>query len=381
MPRSSSTSWTLPASRDVPALGALSARDRARRTGVRMLPLVGAPVLPMPEHVREAVRLAMDKPDPRDSRGLPELRSAIAAELGPGIDPERRLLVTHGAQHGLSLVLRTVLEPGDEVIVPTPAYFFDGAIRESGAVPAYVPSREDWTFDLDRMAAAVTPRSRAILLCNPVNPTGYLPNAATIAAVVGLAARHGLVVISDDSWRHFAYDRNEHHPIEGAAGEWPHLITVTSLSKYYALATWRIGYVLAPPEIIDAMERRLQWEAVCCGAVAQHAAAAALTGPREWLDRELVTYQRKRDLVCDGIAASGLPAPVRPGGGAFLLADCGRLGAAPEDIDRALLRNGVTAIRGADLHAPDTHVRLTFGAPEPVLEELVSALKRALLES
>lgn len=381
MPRSNSTSWVLPASRDVPPLGAMSAREKARRTGVAMLPLVGAPVLPMPEHVREAVRQAMDLPDPRDSRGIPELRSAIAAELGPDIDPERRLLVTHGAQHGLSLVLRTVLEPGDEVIVPTPAYFFDGAIRESGAVAVYVPSREDWTFDLDGMAAAVTSRTRAILLCNPVNPTGYLPNAETIAVVVGLAAHHGLLVISDDSWQHFAFDNREHQPIEGLAGEWPHLITVTSLSKYYALATWRVGYVLAPPEIVDAMERRLQWEAVCCGAVAQRAAVAALTGPREWLDRELSTYQRKRDLVCDGIAAAGLPAPVRPGGGAFLLADCGRLGETPEDIDRSLLRNGVTAIRGADLHAPDTHVRITFGAAEPVLEELVSALKRALQES
>ncbi|ATY16682.1 pyridoxal phosphate-dependent aminotransferase [Amycolatopsis sp. AA4] len=346
-----------------------------------MLPLVGAPVLPMPAHVREAVCEAMGKPDPRDSRGLPELRAAIAAEHGPGVDPERRLLVTHGAQHGLSLVLRTVLEPGDEVIVPTPAYFFDGAIRESGAAPVYVPPGKDWTFDLDAMAAAVTSRSRALLLCNPVNPTGYLPDAATVAAVVGLAARHGLVVISDDSWRHFAFDQNEHHPIERLSGEWPHLITVASLSKYFALATWRIGYVLAPAEIVDAMERRLQWEAVCCGAVAQYAAAAALTGPRDWLDREHSTYQRKRDLVCDGIAAVGLPAPVRPGGGAFLLADCGRLGGSPDDIDRALLRNGVTAIRGADLHAPGTHVRLTFGAAEPVLEQLVSALGKALREA
>ncbi|MGW7533107.1 pyridoxal phosphate-dependent aminotransferase [Amycolatopsis sp. NPDC054798] len=377
MPRSSATSWALPASRDLPALGAMSARDRARRTGGRMLPLVGAPVLPMPGHVREAVLRAMDEPDPRDSRGLPELRSAIAAELGPDIDPDRRLLVTHGAMHGLSLVLRTVLAPGDEVIVPTPAYFFDGAIRESGATPSYVPSRDDWAFDIDGMADAVTSRSRAILLCNPVNPTGYLPDAETIAAVVDLAARRGLLVISDDSWQHFVFDGAEYHPIESLSGNWPHLITVTSLSKYYALATWRLGYVLAQPEIVDAMERRLQWEAVCCGAIPQHAAAAALTGPRDWLDRELATYQRKRDLVCDGIEASGLPAPVRPGGGAFLLADCGRLGDTPEDIDRALLRNGIAAIRGADLHAPDTHVRLTFGAAEPVLTELVSALKQA----
>ncbi|WP_154676273.1 pyridoxal phosphate-dependent aminotransferase [Amycolatopsis benzoatilytica] len=366
---------------DVPALGAMTARDRARRTGGRILPLMGAPVLPMPEHVREAVRQAMDQPDPRDSRGLPELRAAIAAELSPGVDPERRLLVTNGAMHGLSLALRTLLAPGDEVIVPTPAYFFDGAIRESGATPKYVPSHSGWTFDLDGMAAAVTSRSRAVLLCNPVNPTGYLPDAETVAAVVGLAARHGLFVVSDDSWQHFVFDGRRHHPVEALAETWPHLITVTSLSKYYALATWRLGYVLAPPAVVDAMERRLQWEAVCCGAIPQHAAAAALTGPREWLDRALSTYQRKRDLVCAGVEASGLPAPVRPGGGAFLLADCARLGDTPDAIDRALLRNGIATIRGTDLHAPESHVRITFGAAEPVLEELVGALSQACRES
>ncbi|WP_033288921.1 pyridoxal phosphate-dependent aminotransferase [Amycolatopsis jejuensis] len=376
--------WTLPFS-DFPALGAMTTRDRAARAGVRILPLVGAPVLPMPEHVRQAVTAAMDQPDPRDSRGLPDLRAAIAAELsdvhGLPVDPDQRLLITNGAMHGLSLVLRTVLAPGDEVIVPTPAYFFDGAIRESGAVPAYVPSREGWSLDLTAIENAITTRSRAVLLCNPNNPTGYLPDAATIAAVVDLAARYGLLVISDESWQHFTFDGRRYQPIEALAGRWPHLVTVTSLSKYYALASWRLGYVLAPPPIVDAMERRLQWEAVCCGVVPQRAAAAALTGPRDWLDRALSTYQRKRDLVCDGIVAAGLPEPVRPTGGAFLLADCSRLGGTPAAIDDALLRNGIAAIRGADLHAPDTHVRLTFGAAEPILLELIDGLRQAVRAS
>ncbi|MFF3667095.1 pyridoxal phosphate-dependent aminotransferase [Microtetraspora malaysiensis] len=390
MQRSTSNPWTLPTASDLPALGAMSTRDRAARSardGVRVLPLVGAPILPMPEHVRRAVAQAMDQPDPRDSRGLPELRAAIAAELerehGLRIDPERRLLITHGAMHGLSLVLRTVLAPGDEVIVPTPTYFFDGAIREAGATPAYVPSREcdGWALDLAGLEAAVTPRSRAILLCNPNNPTGYLPDAATIAAVVDIAARHGLLVISDDSWQHFTFDGRRYHPVEALADRWPHVVTVTSLSKYYALASWRLGYVLAPPPIIDALERRFQWEAVCCGVVPQRAAVAALTGPRDWIDRALSTYQAKLDLVCDGIAASGLPEPVRPGAGAFLLVDCSRLGDTPADIDRVLLANGIATVRGADMHAPGTHVRITFGSDEHVLGELIRNLGQACRES
>jgi len=281
----------------------------------------------MPEHVRRAVVQAMDQPDPRDSRGLPELRQAIAAELrqerGLSVDPERRLLITHGAMHGLSLVLRTVLAPGDEVIVPTPTFFFDGAIREAGAAPVFVPSRErdGWALDPARLEAAVTSRTRALLLCNPNNPTGYLPDVATVAAVVEIAARHGLLVISDDSWQHFTYDGNRYHPVEASADRWPHVVTVMSLSKYYALASWRVGYILAQPAIIDALERRLQWDSVCCGIVPQRAATAALTGPRDWLDQALSTYQGKRDLVCDGIAASGLTAPARPQAGAFLLVD------------------------------------------------------------
>ncbi|YCK38177.1 pyridoxal phosphate-dependent aminotransferase [Actinomadura sp. ATCC 39365] len=390
MHRRASNSWALPAASDFPALGAMSTRARAERSardGVRMLPLAGAPILPMPEHVRRAVAGAMDRPDPRDTRGLPELRAAIAAELerehGLRVDPERRLLITHGAMQGLSLVLRTVLAPGDEVIVPTPTYFFDGAVRESGATPVGVPSRESdgWALDLAGLEAAVTSRSRAVLLCNPTNPTGYLPDAATLAAVVDLAARHGLLVISDDSWQHFTYDGHSYHPVEAFADRWPHLVTVTSLSKYYALASWRLGYVLAPPPIVDALHRRFEWEAVCCGVVPQQAAVAALTGPRDWLDLALSTYQAKRDLVCDGIAASGFPPPVRPTGGAFLLADCSRLGETPAAIDRALLRNGIATVRGADMHAPDTHVRITFGSDERTLAELIHGLERAHQES
>jgi aspartate/methionine/tyrosine aminotransferase len=384
--QTASKPWVLPTQRDLPRRGALATRDRAAsnaRDGVRLLPLVGAPILPMPGHVRLAVAHAMDEPDPRDSRGLFALRVAIAAELERDhdlhVDPERRLLITHGAMQGLSLVMRTVLAAGDEVIVPTPTFFFDGPIRDAGATPVYVPSheRDGWAIDLAGLEAAVTHRSRAILLCNPNNPTGYLPDAATLTAVVELAERHGLLVISDDSWQHFTYDGARYQPVEALADRWPHLITVTSLSKYYALSSWRVGYVLAQPPVIDALARRFEWEAAWCNVVSQRAAEATLTGPRDWLQASLSTYQAKRDRVCDGIAQSGLAETERPAAGAFLLVDCSRLGDTPEAIEGALLREGIAAVRGADMHGPATHARLVFGSGEHVLDELVGGLTRA----
>ncbi|WP_221177369.1 pyridoxal phosphate-dependent aminotransferase [Nocardioides marmoriginsengisoli] len=380
----------LPPTAGLPVMGAMSARERAMRAGrdgARMLPLVGAPILPMPLHVRRAAAEALNRPDPRDSRGLPELRTAIADDLARvhdlDVDPERRLIVTHGAMQGLSLVFRTVLAPGDEVVVPTPTFFFDGLLRESGARPVHVPTlaSDGWALDVARLEAAITTRTRALLICNPNNPTGHLPDAATLEAVVALAARHGLLIISDDSWQHFTYDGREYTPLESFADRWPHIITVMSLSKYYALASWRVGYVIAPPEVVDALECRLQWEAVCCGIVSQSAATATLTGPRDWLESARATYQVKRDYVCDGIAASGLSVPERPEAGAFLLVDCARLGETAEAIDAALLRNGISSIRGADLHAPGNYVRLVFGSDEDVLADVVRGITRAVQEA
>jgi aspartate/methionine/tyrosine aminotransferase len=390
MRSSVSETWVLPeASASFPSMGAMDTGERAARArseGVSVLPLLGAPVLPMPDHVRQAVADALGQPDPRDTRGLLELRRAIAAEWadehGVEIDPERRLLITHGAMQGLSLVLRTVLGQGDEILVPAPTFFFDGPIREAGAKPIYVPCQEadGWALDLDAIAAAITPRTRALIICNPNNPTGNLPDREALEALLDLAARHGLLVISDDSWRHFLYDGRAYQPIEALAERWPQLVTVMSLSKYYALSSWRVGYVLAPPAIVDAVHRRFQWEAAWCNVVSQRVAVATLTGPRDWIDRSLAGYEAKRDFVCDGIAAAGLAEPARPQAGAFLLLDCAPLGATPEAIEAALLRQGIAAVRAGDMHGPDTHVRIVFGSDGRLLDELIRGLAKAYRE-
>src|SRR5262249_23294923 len=158
----------------------------------------------LPEHVVEAVAAMLRRPMAAPpSRGLPSLREMLAAELsrstGRAVDPGTELLVTNGAMHALGIVFRSLVRPGDEVVVRAPGFLFEGPIRSAGAPPVYVPSRPEdgWRWDADAIEAAVGPHTRALLLCNPGNPTGHVPSRDEVDAVVAVAARHGLLVVTD----------------------------------------------------------------------------------------------------------------------------------------------------------------------------------------
>jgi len=168
-----------------------------RLAGTDVLPLKGTAAAPLPEHVRVAVLAALGEHGATPpSRGLAVLRDAIARSLPAPADPEREILVTNGAMHALGLTFRAILEPGDEVIVPVPCYFFGGLIERAGGVFVGVPS-----WDPEAIERAVTPRSRAFVLTNPNNPDGHLPSRAEVDELLALAFRHNLTVITVRSWR------------------------------------------------------------------------------------------------------------------------------------------------------------------------------------
>ncbi|MFI5610246.1 pyridoxal phosphate-dependent aminotransferase [Amycolatopsis sp. NPDC051903] len=353
----------------LPAL-ALAERARARSA----VPLPGVPALPMPGHVLDAVREVAGRVLPRQSRGWPELRRILAAHLGDRfglvVDPDREVLVTHGAQQGMSVVLRALLAPGDEVVVPAPTYFFDGVVRMAGARPVYVPSRPDhsWATDLAALRAAVTPATRAILLCNPVNPTGHTPARDELSAILALAAERGLLVVSDESYARYVHSGPGYTPQQCLREEWPDLVTVTSLSKNYAFTPWRIGYVHAPAHLLERVHRAFEWDAINVGDAPQAAACAVLTGPQDWLDVVFSTFRRRRDLLCDAIEAAGLSV-VRPSAGIFVFPDFSVLGLRGRDLEEALLRHGVPGIAGDAFQGPAAHARLLYGGTEADLAE------------
>ncbi|MYW04288.1 pyridoxal phosphate-dependent aminotransferase [Streptomyces sp. SID3343] len=359
-------------------LPALELADRARTATpgrVAAVAFRGVPMLPMPEHVVEAARAAAGEVFPRRSRGSAELRRAIASRLeavhGVVVDPENELLITHGAQHGMSVALRALLSPGDEVLVPAPSYFFDGMIRMAGARPVYVPSDEDagWDHVPEAVAAAVTPATRALLICNPNNPTGWVPSHETLGRLLDIAARSGLTVFSDECYERYVWDGPGYVPQMLLRDHHRDLVTVTSLSKNFAFTGWRVGYVNAPAHLLEPIHRAFEWDAINVGDVAQAAAHAVMTGPQHWIEREFATMRARRDILRDGLRSAGLES-VRPDAGVFVFVDCTPLGVRGRRLEQLLLDHGLSALAGDAFAGPDTHVRMLYGGSAADLEEV-----------
>lgn len=364
----------------LPALVLAERAMAAERSGHEMVAMRGVPMLPMPPHVVDAVARAAPEVFPRDSRGSVVLKSTIADHLRLAfhldVDPERELLISFGAQHGLSVVLRALFEPGDEVLIPAPTYLFDGTVRLAGALPSYVPSAESdgWRLPLEQLAAAVTPRTRAILLCNPNNPTGNVPTTAELSAVLDLAGRYGLYVVADESYERYVHDGPGYVPLMSLVDHHDRLVTVTSLSKNYAFTSWRVGYIHARPDLIDTIHAALEWDAINVADIPQLAAAAAISGPQEWLDREFRTFRTRRDILCAAVAEAGLSV-ITPEAGIFAFVNMARVGVGGVALEDRLLEAGIPALNGQRFAGPGTHARLLYGGTEASLAHLGRQLR------
>ena len=306
-----------------------------RLAGTDVLPLKGTVAAPLPEHVRDAVLGALDEHTVTPpSCGHVALREAIVRSLPAPADPERGILVTNGAMHALSLTFRALLDPGDEVIVPTPCYFFAGLIERAGGVFVPVPS-----WDPEAIERAVTPRSRALVVTNPNNPDELLARAS----------QHDLTVITDE-----AYERCIHDGELASAWGAPNVILIRSLGKSLAMPAWRIGFVAGGPAVIDACLRELEWDVIRVSHVAQRAVTAALDGQQGWLDEIAEGYRRDRDAAHAMIAEHPILNAALPAATPFLWLELGELSS--EDV----IAEGFPVVDGAAFGTPG-YARLPFG--------------------
>lgn len=321
------------------------------------------------------------------SRGLPELLTAVGDKLlrdnGLAVDPARQVVVTPSAKHALFLSVMTLLGPGDELLVPTPSWVsYPAMARLAGAEPVLAPLSADNGFRLTRqlLEQRLTPRTRALLINNPNNPTGNVLTADEAEAVAGVAWDHDLFVITDEIYEKVRF-RGEHLSIAALPGMADRTVTVNGFSKGYAMTGWRLGYAAAPEDVSAQMLKVQQHTVGCAGSFVQRGGLGALRGPQEPVEEMRAAYEFRRDLLVKGL--SGIPGLVCPSPDAalYVFCDIGGTGCAdPTAFTSWLLREAKVAVTPGSAFGPggERHIRLAFATDEQTLREAVDRIHSAM---
>ncbi|MFF3991387.1 pyridoxal phosphate-dependent aminotransferase [Streptomyces sp. NPDC001601] len=352
----------------------------------------GFPDTDGPEEVREAAVRAL-----REGRGnqyppgpgVPELRTAVAAHqqrrYGLSYDPDAEVLVTAGATEAIAAALLALVEPGDEVVALEPYYdSYAASIAMAGGTRVPVTLRPDagaFRLDLDELRAAVTPRTRLLLVNTPHNPTGTVLTRAELTAVAELAVERDLLVVTDEVYEHLVYDEAEHVPLATLPGMRERTVTIGSAGKTFSFTGWKVGWVTSTPELVTAVRSAKQFLTYVASGPFQYAVAEALALPDAYFEAFRRDMQTKRDILAAGLTEAGfqvydtagtyfITTDIRPLGETDGFAFCRSL---PE-------RAGVVAIPNAVFYdhreAGAPFVRFAFCKRAEVLKEAAERLRR-----
>jgi len=321
----------------------------------------GFPDFPAPDQVKRAAVAAIeaDLNQYPITWGQRSLREALADKYHQHyamvVDPERDVCVTCGATEAMIAAMVGCVDPGQEVIVFEPFYENYGAAAAiAGAVPRYVTLREPgWSFDEAELAAAFTSRTRAIVINTPGNPTGKVFGAEELAVIARLCQRHGVLAITDEIYEHIVYDGARHIPMATVAGMEDRTITISALSKSYAVTGWRVGWAIAPPDLTNAIRRVHDFVTVGAPTPFQEAGAVALRLPGSYYETLAADYTERRDLMLDILAAAGLEPASTPAGAYYVMCDASVLGMGDDTATaRALTREvGVASVPGSSFYS------------------------------
>jgi aminotransferase len=319
--------------------------------------------------------------------GIATLRQSISEKLqqynGITADPDTQVLVTNGATGALYASLLALLNPGDEVIVFEPFYGYHVSTLISLRIqPVIVPlTQPDWQLDLDALRNAITPRTRAIIVNTPSNPSGKVFDLAECEALADIAIQHDLFVFTDEIYEYFLFDGNRHISLATLPGMAERTITISGLSKTFSITGWRVGYLAADPQWISAIGYFHDLTYVCSPAPLQYGAAEGL---RQLQNSAFYTslsteYQFKRDQLCAALSDSGLT-PSIPGGAYYVLADASRIegSTAREKARKLLATTGVAAVAGSAFFTNgrgENILRFCFGKKPADLDQACEALR------
>jgi aspartate/methionine/tyrosine aminotransferase len=338
---------------------------------------------PPAEAVEAAKRFGATLADHRYGpvEGLPPLVEALEAKLtrenGIAVRPRSRALVTAGGNQAFMNAVLAITDPGDEIILLTPYYFnHEMAIVMAGAATVGVPTTTDYQIDVAAIARAITPRTRAVVTVSPNNPTGAVYPESALRAVNELCRERGVFHIHDEAYEYFTYDEATHFSPGAIAGAAAHTISLYSLSKAYGMASWRIGYMVVPESLADAVNKIQDTILICPPAVSQHAALAALRVGRQYAAAQVSRLNSMREAIFEALSAPDVPCDVPPAAGAFYYLI--RVHSTMESMtltERLIKDHRVATIPGSAFADPaPCSIRISYGALDA--ESIIEGVRR-----
>jgi aspartate aminotransferase len=346
----------------------------------------GEPDADTPGHIREAAIAALNAGLTHypPSRGYPDLRRAIAAKLTRendlAYDPDTEIVVTPGAKQAILEAVVTAVGPGDEVITFDPGWgSYDAIVRLAGALPVHVELAPDFAIDPERLHAALSPRTRAVVVGSPGNPTGHVLTGEELRILASVCRERDLLLISDEIYERIVYGGTRALSPATLPGMWERTVTINGLSKAYAMTGWRLGYAAAPRAFLDQMLKVHEHSVTAATSFAQAGAVAALTGPQEPIQEMVAEFARRREIVVSGLnLISGIRC-LPPGGAFYVFPDVSGTGHSGTALADLLLERGVAVTPGIGFGEQwDTHVRLSFATSEERIRTGLERMSEAL---
>ena len=348
---------------------------------------IGQPDFDTPAFIRDAAKRALDEGFTRypPAKGFLDVREAVSEKLRREnrieADPATEIFVAVGALQVIFNTILHVVEPGQEVIVVDPGYDYYSQIRLFGGLPVTVPALERNGFKVDPadIEAAVTAKTRLLILNTPSNPTGAMFGREILEAVAKIAVERDLLVLSDEPYEHIVFDGNQHVSMASLDGMKERTISAFTLSKSYAMTGWRVGYAAAPKVFIDEMEKLMEHMVSGVTAMAQRAALAAVTAPQDCVREMTAAYERRRRIVHEGLNRIEGIRCLMPESTFYAFPNISAFGLSSWDFARYLVREHQVAVVPGSIFGSrgEGYVRLSFAADEAKLEEGVRRIEEA----
>ena len=369
-----------------PTAAVIAAADQLKAKGVDIADFgPGEPDFPTPDHIKQAAIKAINENKTKYTAtpGVMPLRDAICAwhkrELGSNYE-SKECVTNVGGKHSIFNVISVLVQTGDEVIVPAPYWVsYPDIIKYTGASPVVVETRAEDGFAVRAadVAKAVTPKTKLIILDSPSNPTGGVTPADECAKLLELCKKHNIWLMGDECYSHFVYGNNKPFSVASLPDSKNHVIIIGSMSKTFAMTGWRLGYTLAPAELISATVKLQSQSTSNPTSIAQYAALAAMTGPMDSVPMMLAEYARRRRRIVDGLNAIPGIKCGEPGGAFYVFPNVSaRLGNGPDALAKdcselatlLLEKAHVALVSGAAFGAPG-YLRLSYATSIERIEE------------